>query len=149
MTGTLQNKSDSEWKAVDIYFVALEANGNPYRFAYGEDGSTHFTYAVGESEAKDVKSGDNGDLIGDDQDSKYDPSDHENSVVEDQAKLFNIDTIDSVEVLGVVATFDDAKDDAAGSTKDEETDDKKDDTADSKDDAADDKKNDSKKDSKE
>ena len=142
VTGTLQNKSDSTWKAVDVYFLALEANENPYRFAYGEDGSTHFTYAVGESEAKDVKSGDNGDLIGDDQDGKYDPSDHENSVVEDQAKLFNIDTIDSVEVLGVVATFDDAKDDAAGSTKDEETDDKKDDADSKRDDTADDKKDD-------
>lgn len=144
VTGALQNKGESEWKAVDVYFVALEANGNPYRFAYGEDGSTHLTYAVAESEAKDVKSGDNGDLIGDDQDGKYDPSDQENSVVEDQAKLFNIDTIDSVEVLGVVATFEDTKDDAAGSKKDEEMDDKKDD-ADSKDDTADDK-DDSKKD---
>lgn len=128
VTGTLQNKSDSTWKAVDVYFLALEANENPYRFAYGEDGSTHFTYAVGESEAKDVKSGDSGDLIGDDQGSEYDPTDQENSVVEDQAKLFNIDTIDSVEVLGVVATFDDTKDDSV--------DDKKDD-ADSKDDADD------------
>ncbi|WP_288734765.1 hypothetical protein [uncultured Enorma sp.] len=142
VTGTLQNKSESTWKAVDVYFLALEANGNPYRFAYGDDGSTRFTYAVGESEAKDVKSGDSGDLIGDDQDGKYDPSDHENSVVEDQAKLFNIDTIDSVEVLGVVATFDDAKDDAAGSTKDEETDDKKDDADSKRDDTADDKKDD-------
>lgn len=112
--GTITNKTNHRWSNVTISFIALDADGNPYRFPYIEEGSVHETYANTESSADHIKPDGSGDLVCSATIPTYiynTLADNYSSTLLDASQVFSIDAIDSVEVLGVVASFDDESDD--------------------------------------
>lgn len=113
VTGSFQNDSDYYCRRASIGFLALDANGNPYRFAWnveGSEGSTNYSYAEYTGTVEYSKPGASSEIpaASTRPDHIYDPEENGSQNI-DASQIFNIEKIDSVEVLGVSITLDEEK----------------------------------------
>ncbi|WP_019239922.1 MULTISPECIES: hypothetical protein [Enorma] len=112
VTGTITNKTDHRWSSIEIGFLAIDADNNPYRFFWVEEGSAYSGYATTVSEAEYIKPDSSGELVYGEQDAayRYNPEDNYSAVTLDSSQVFSIDKVASVEVQYARATFDDEDD---------------------------------------